>query len=233
MHRPLFFHRPFHHRFWWRPSWHLHHRRVFFYPTFLYLPWSTTYYRTVAQPVYSTTYNNTYITQVPPLSGAEQIVGDDPCPFTPQRAWEHIAEGDGPLALEAFACLAREYPDDGLMHIGYALASSLVGAEQSAVAMARQAVYSDVEALLYVPADSRIDERVAQLLDRYGQIANEPGRQGDGLFMIAVLRASVGDYGGAYFAASEAVKYDAADDAAAILQNMLARQLTEEVLGEG
>lgn len=236
--------RPWGYHYWRHHHWPYRYWSAFYYSPAWYWspywapyhcsPWDVAYVRPFGRPVYYTTHYNTYsptyVTQPAPVYNTAPLITPEPCPFTPRRAWEHIAENDATLALEAFACLARENPDDGLMHIGYAIANAMLGADESAVAIMREAVYVDVHSLLYVPADNRLDELMYHLLDHYAQQAADPARAADALFMIAALRTIQYDHAGAYFAVTEAISHGSTDDNTAMLRAMLAEQLSQEML---
>lgn len=189
----------------------------------------------MARPVYlSTYYHTTYVTS-PSVHTVQtvQTIPADPCTFDPQQAWLFLADENVHYALEAFACLAREYPYDGLMHVGYAMANAMLGADESAVAVMRHAVQVDPESLLYVPDDTRIDQLVGSLVRLYGNQVSDPARQRDAMFMIAALHTTVHDYAGAYFAATEAINHGANDDETQRLRTMVADLLADQMLNRG
>jgi hypothetical protein len=197
-------------------------------------PWCDWWWRPVyvyhpVRPIHVTHVHHTY-SPLPVARPAVHIAHREPaCPFTHREAWEHLAAGDVGRALEAFACLAREHPYDGLPNIGYAMANALIGADDSAVVMMRGAVRVDAESLRYVPADGRIDEQIIALLERYSERATMVGQERDAMFMIAALRTILQDHSGAYFAATQAIAHGDDDQAAFALRDMLAGMLTEQM----
>src|SRR5690606_13734488 len=94
------------------------------------------------------------------------------CAFTHRQAWELLAQGPDqlPLAVEAFTCLAEEHPYDGLTIVGLWLATAYSGDYETAADLMRFAARVDIESLLHVPADRRIDEIIFDLVGGYSQL---------------------------------------------------------------
>lgn len=189
------------------------------------------YLRPFGRPIHLTTNHTTIHTHTTYVTAPAAIEppAPDPCAFTEGEAWELIAAQRLDEALETFVCLAREYHYDGLPHVGYALANALLGADESAIAIMRHAVQIDAESLQYVPADERIDQQIVDVLGFYTELSRHPGRESDGLFMIAALRTILGDHGGAYFAITEAGRHGNADHAASALHTMLGELLMDDL----
>jgi hypothetical protein len=155
----------------------------------------------------------------------------EPCPYSYGEAWGMIADGNGSAALAAFVCLAREYPYDGTLMIGYAIANAMVGADESAVVAMRRAITVDAEAIRFVPGDERLDENLILLAQHYGELAKSPAWRADALFMMASLRAAVGNLTGAHFTISEAIRHGDTDPSATILRDTLVDLLHENLYG--
>ncbi len=152
-----------------------------------------------------------------------------PCPYTPTEAWYVLADESPATALAAFGCLAKQHPGDGLTLIGLALAEALAGSDQSAVSAMRHAVRNDPRALLLVPQDEDLDERLFLLLGHYTELAAMPEWRVDGAFMLASLRTAVGDLAGAHFAINEAINRGDQHPAAMELRDLLSRKLQESM----
>lgn len=157
----------------------------------------------------------------------------DHCPFTERQAWEFIAERRPANAHEAFQCLADVHPYDGLTQVGWSLASAMVEQHETAVQAMRHAISIETDALLYVPAEDRIDDLIEELLIVYSHQLQEPGRTTDSLFMIASLRTMLGDAAGAHFAVSQAIASGDRSDAAHELRKLLSELLAEQLQQPG
>lgn len=155
----------------------------------------------------------------------------EPCPYDYDEAWLMLADGNAGAGLSAFACLAQEYPYDGLASVGYAIANAMTGADESAVVAMRRAMTIDAEAIRFIPADSELDERLLSLVQHFGELANIPKWRPDALFMIASLKAALGDFAGAHFTITEAIRSGDDDASAHQLRETLARVLQAELYG--
>lgn len=142
-----------------------------------------------------------------------------------------IADGEAVAALTAFACLAQEYPYDGLAGIGYAIANAMIGADESAVVAMRRAMSVDAESIRFVPGDEQIDQHLFSLAAHFGERAKDPSWRVDGLFMMASLRAAMGDLTGAHFTITEAIRRGDDDPSAHMLRDTLVELLHEELYG--
>ncbi len=156
-------------------------------------------------------------------------VEPDPCPYSLTEAWYVLADDSPGTALAAFGCLAREYPFDGLTLVGRAIAEALAGSDQSAVLAMRHAVRTDPRALLLVPQDESLDDRLFLLLEHYTELASTPNWRIDGAFMLAALRAAVGDLTGAHFAVNEAIDRGDTHPSAKKLRDLLTQRLQQSM----
>jgi hypothetical protein len=158
------------------------------------------YYRYCGLPWYGywpfyDTYNYYYYETVPQATAttyagapySPTVYVPDPCPETMADAWELLAGGLDDAALEAFDCLATELTDDGLPLIGFALAAALLEEHEDAIAVMREALRVDPEALRYVPDDVHLRDRLGQLVAHYESRARRQYGDVDALFMVAAL----------------------------------------------
>jgi hypothetical protein len=155
----------------------------------------------------------------------------EPCPYSYGEAWGFLADGEAAAALTAFACLAQEYPYDGLANIGYAIANAMIGADQSAVVAMRRAMAVDAESIRFVPSDEDLDRAIISLAQHFGERAQDPNWRVDGLFMMASLRAVLGDFSGAHFTITEAIRRGDDDQSAYMLRDTLVDLLHKELYG--
>lgn len=213
-HRRHFFPR-FHAGFW--PWWHSY-SCFGFWP--YYSPYSVVYRpRVIYRPV-----TTVYVPRT-------EVVYKDVCPYTEREAWELLAQGADRLddAVNAFHCLAEEEPYDGLTLIGYSIVAAGIGDFDRATSIMRHAVRVDREALRHVPADARIDDAIIDLIGNFAQVVQIPGREADGLFMVAALRTILPDPAAAHFAVSQAIEHGDEDASAHELRDLLTKMLHEEL----
>jgi hypothetical protein len=155
----------------------------------------------------------------------------DPCPYGFGEAWGLIAAGEVADALTAFACLADENPYDGLVKIGHSIAYAMIGFDELAVAMMRRAMTVDTESVRFVPSDEDLDHQILSLAAHFGEKAKDPMWRADGLFMMAALRAALGDIPGAHFTVAEAIRHGDDDPSAQQLRDLLTDLLHKELYG--
>lgn len=228
--------------------WHPHKSKSFFSFVFSWhfgydyiqpAYWCTSpywyHYETVwfSSPVYRTIYQPVFVTTLASVSPTDPVVtaGSAPCAYSEREAWTFLAEARVEAAMGAFACLATQSPSAGMANVGYGLANALAGADGAAVAAMRLAVTLDAAALLYVPADSRLDEALIGLLDRYAVQAGDPALAVDALFMIAAIRTALHDHANAHFAVTQAIERGDQHSSASILRELLAMELHQNLYG--
>lgn len=167
-------------------------------PTYIYEPVYTTY------PVYTTTSSSTYSPTVSTNDG-----------------WGLLADGNARDARRVFDRQMSARQNDGLAHLGYALAAALLDRDDEAIAVTRLALRIDPEAIREVPQDQRVHEQIRIVLDRFIDRADQDSRDLDAHFMIAALRFMMGDSTLSFFAIDRAIDGGDADPAAQNLRLMI------------
>lgn len=194
---------------------------------------------TICYTLYPRTYSYlhfAYTSLQPMVREVAVPVAPEPCPYTFGEAWRLIADGQTEAALTAFSCLAQAHPDDGLAHIGYAIANAMIepagAADDAALIAMRHAVTIDPDAIRYVPSDPDLDAVLTALLDHYVARAQEPQWRSSGLFMMASLMTALGDYTGAHFTIGEAINSGDNDVSARSLRDVLHAALQEQLYAQ-
>jgi tetratricopeptide (TPR) repeat protein len=134
--------------------------------------------------------------------------------------WDLLIAGDVHEARRAFDRAMNALPHDGLPQIGLALANGLLDRDAEAVSTMRQAMREDPEAILEVPRDAALMERIEVLLGRYEDRAKRSVSDIDAQFLIAALRVIKGDYAMAYFAIDKVIERGDSDAAAQNLKRV-------------
>lgn len=214
-----------------RTSWHWWYSYGYACPTWRYRTWwqPTTIFHTWYFPRVTHVH---HVYAAPPQPQVRYVeVPREPCPHSFGEAWGMIADGEASLALTAFACLSQEYPYNGLASLGYAIANAMLGADESAVVAMRRAIAIEPESIRFVPSDKDLDQTIMSLAQHFGERAKVPGWRTDGLFMMASLRAVLGDFAGAHFTITEAIRSGDNDPSAHQLRDTLVELLHEELYG--
>ena len=94
--------------------------------------------------------------------------------------WVHLREGRPDTALQVFAREAPLHPNDGVIKVGYALASAARGDRSRGVWAMRRALRIDPKVLHYIHLDDQLRSFVRRLVDTNA-------RYPDQAFMVAAL----------------------------------------------
>jgi hypothetical protein len=100
------------------------------------------------------------------------------------------------------------------------LASALIGI-----------VLGTLLSIRFVPSDEDLDRAIISLAQHFGERAQDPNWRVDGLFMMASLRAVLGDFSGAHFTITEAIRRGDDDQSAYMLRDTLVDLLHKELYG--
>ncbi len=117
--------------------------------------------------------------------------------------WAYLREGRPDKALQVFAREAPLHANDGVLKVGYALASAARGDRSRGVWAMRRALQIDPNVLHYIHLDDQLRPLVRRLVDTYA-------RYPDQAFMVAALHYLLRDRG----AAQKAIHHAARDGAA-------------------
>lgn len=148
---------------------------------------------------------------------------------TPDQAWGLLGAGFDSEAMEQFAALESVQPGNPGNTVGYALAQAMLGFNGSAAVAMRAALRDRAEALLLVPADPTLRNRIAGLA---GQLEAQSralpattlaGR--DALFLLACMQTILYDNANAYFWVSRLIDQGDLSPASLNLKAMLTVRL--------
>lgn len=225
------------------PGWRWYSRYTPFYWRYFWTPcpdiYVVKYYRPVYgyyQPVYVTNYYSAaYTTTSQPFSSFDSVpaytpsvlgsddvidypVGDDP---SLTGGWLLLATGQAREARRAFYRETQIRPADGLPLIGYAISAGLLDRYAEAVAVMRDAMGIDPEALSEVPQHDDVFYMVEELLAYYEQQTRLTPGDPNAWYMTAALRYVIGEYTPAYFAIDRAIELGDSDQSALNLKGQI------------
>lgn len=224
------------------PGWRWYNRYTPFYWRHFWNPCPDIYvvkhYRPVYgyyQPVYVTNYYSTAYTTSQPFSSFDSVpaytpsvlgsddvidypVGDDP---SLTGGWLLLATGQAREARRAFYRETQIRPADGLPLIGYAISAGLLDRYAEAVAVMRDAMGIDPEALSEVPQHDDVFYMVEELLAYYEQQTRLTPGDPNVWYMTAALRYVIGEYTPAYFAIDRAIELGDSDQSALNLKGQI------------
>jgi len=80
----------------------------------------------------------------------------------PDKAWTYLKEGNGEMALNAFASLATREPEKGVHKLGFGLAAAFSGDKITATYALRRAYDTDPDGVARVRLDKALQDRVAE-----------------------------------------------------------------------
>ncbi len=175
-------------------------------------------YRPYSTPTYVTYYTSGY---------NDSAWEAQPCPWSIAEAWDLLAGAQDTEAREAFECLARELPEDGLPGIGLSLAALRLARDDEGIAALREAVRADPDALRFVPVDERLRALIAAQATRLEARAKDRFADLDALFGAAALRFMLGDLAAAHYAVKVARTLGDDDASAIILELVIEMEVGE------
>lgn len=148
---------------------------------------------------------------------------------SPDQAWSLLANGFDQQAMQDFAALQAAQPGDPSFEVGYALAQAMLGIDESAIVAMRRALGTRPEALLLVPADPALRDRLGSLAARLKDKSHTlqgtvPGREV--LFLLASVDTILYDNGNAYFAINTAIEQGDREPSSFALKAMVQGRLS-------
>lgn len=163
------------------------------------------------------------------LGGAAVLIdathyGEASAPLLPDpvEGWQRLEAGRDQAALDLFADLLTVIPYEGEARVGYAVAQGLLGREQTAIEMMREAISIDAVAIERVAPTPELRLRLLELRRTYDDRLARAYDDVDALFMVAALRYLAGDVSVAWFAADAAIRLGDDSEAALALRDAIA-----------
>jgi hypothetical protein len=137
------------------------------------------------------------------------------------RAWSLLERGDARAARRDFAVLALRTPEDTTPRVGFALASAMLGENETAIWSMRRAFEIDAAAVADLAVDGALARRLQSLIARYEAIAREPGSGTEAIFMAAALHLLSGADERAASAITEAIEKGDREPATLALRDLI------------
>jgi len=131
--------------------------------------------------------------------------------------WTPLADGRTDDAYLRFSKLSKRRPNRGVPRVGLALASAVLGDRDRAVALMREALRVDRDALDHVPVDDRLREQLAALARHYPTTEFSE----DTHFMRAALHYLLGKNEAAHTSIQRALDRGDDDESTAVLRRII------------